>query len=113
VALAEARRVLKLGGLIAVAAPSRHDSPELADALPEVRLTFDAELAPELLRRFFSEVDVEPWDAPLLELPTKVAVRDYLVGKGVERPVAESAAETVAVPLPVTKRGALAFARKL
>jgi hypothetical protein len=54
------------------------------------------------------------WSAPRrCSLPTKVAVRDYLIGKGVERPVAESEAETVAVPLPVTKRGALAFARKL
>jgi ubiquinone/menaquinone biosynthesis C-methylase UbiE len=29
-ALAEARRVLRPGGLLAVAVPSRHDSPELA-----------------------------------------------------------------------------------
>ena len=111
-ALTEARRVLKPGGLVAVAAPSRHDSPELAHVLPRGGLTFDAELAPELLRRFFDEVEVEAWDAPLLQLPTAAAVREYLIGKGVERRVAGSAAETVAVPLSVTKRGALAFARK-
>jgi hypothetical protein len=63
-ALAEARRVLQPGGLVAVAAPSRHDSPELADALPPTPLTFDAELAPELLAHFFTVVEVEPWDAP-------------------------------------------------
>jgi SAM-dependent methyltransferase len=112
VALAEARRVLRPGGLVAVAAPSRHDSPELAHALPRGRLTFDAELAPELLGRFFEEVEVEAWDAPLLELPTAAAVRGYLIGKGVERRAAGSAAAAVAVPLSVTKRGALAFARK-
>jgi ubiquinone/menaquinone biosynthesis C-methylase UbiE len=111
-ALTEARRVLQPGGLVAVAAPSRHDSPELAHVFPQGRLTFDAELAPEFLGRFFERVEVEEWDAPLLQLPTEAAVRDYLIGKGVERRVAGSAAETVAVPLSVTKRGALAFARR-
>jgi SAM-dependent methyltransferase len=111
-ALAEARRVLRPRGLVAVAAPSRRDSPELADVLPRAPLTFDAELAPELLGDLFAEVDVERWDAPGLELPTKAAVRDYLIGKGVQPPVAEARSKTVAVPLSVTKRGALAFARK-
>lgn len=112
-ALAEARRVLQPGGQVAVAAPSRYDSPELAEALPPAPLTFDAEVAPELLVCFFAAVQVERWDAPLLELPTQATVRDYLIGKGVEPRAAESAAKTTAVPLSVTKRGALAFARKL
>jgi SAM-dependent methyltransferase len=112
-ALAEARRVLQRGGLVAVAAPSRRDSPELADALPPTALTFDAELAPDLLAGFFTEVEVERWDAPLLELPTEEAVRDYLIGKGVEPGVAKSTAKMAAVPISVTKRGALAFARKM
>jgi SAM-dependent methyltransferase len=111
-ALIETRRVLQAGGLVAVAAPSRRDSPELAHALPQGELTFDAELAPELLGRFSYEVEVEAWDAPLLRLPTEAAVRDYLIGKGVEQRVAGSAAEAVAVPFSITKRGALAFARK-
>lgn len=109
-ALAEARRILRPGGLIAVAAPSRHDSPELAHALPRRPLTFDAEVAPDLFAELF--VDVERWDAPLLELPTRDAVRDYLIGKGVSAPAAGVAAVDVSVPLSVTKRGALAFARK-
>jgi SAM-dependent methyltransferase len=111
-ALAEARRVLRPGGLVAVAAPSRDDSPELADALPGGPLTFDAELAPELLGELFVDVEVERWDALLLELPTREAVRDYLVGKGVVLERAMSAAEAVDAPLSVTKRGALALARK-
>jgi SAM-dependent methyltransferase len=111
-ALAQAHRVLRPGGLVAVAAPSRRDSPELAHVLPATPLTFDAELAPSLLAQRFVNVEVEPWDAPLLELPTRETVRDYLVGKGVARERAEAAAATTEVPLMVTKRGALAFARK-
>ena len=87
--------------------------PEFADAIPRAPLTFDAELAPELLAELFAEVEVEPWDAPLLELPTRAAVRDYLLGKGVQPQVAESKAKSVTVPLSVTKRGALAFGRKM
>jgi SAM-dependent methyltransferase len=111
-ALAEAHRVLRPGGLVVVAAPSRADSPELADALPRRSLTFDAELAPTLLRERFADVEVERWDAPLLELPDRTAVRDYLVGKGVDARAAELVAERTEVPLSVTKRGALAFGRK-
>jgi hypothetical protein len=40
-------------------------------------------------------------------------VRDYLIGKGAEPRAAASTAKTAAVPLSVTKRGALAFARKI
>jgi SAM-dependent methyltransferase len=111
-AVAEAHRVLRAGGLVALAAPSRHDSPELAHALAREPLTFDAERAHELLADSFTEIEIERWDAPLLELPDRDAVRDYLVGKGVSRGRARAAASAVAVPLAVTKRGALAFARK-
>jgi SAM-dependent methyltransferase len=111
-ALAEAHRVLRPGGLLAVAAPSRHDSPELAHALPSGPLTFDAELAPELLGELFADVEIERWDAPLLELPSRRAVFDYLIGKGSDPQNARTAAEIIDVPLSVTKRGALAFARR-
>ncbi len=111
-ALAEAHRVMRRGGLIAVAAPSRHDSPELAHALPKTPLTFDAELAPGLLREQFEETEVKRWDAPLIELPTAQAARDYLVGKQVAPDRARAVAEAVELPLSVTKRGALLFARK-
>jgi SAM-dependent methyltransferase len=112
VALAEARRVLGPGGLVAVAAPSRSDSPELAEALPAPPLTFDAELAPTMIGELFAEVEVERWDAQLFELPDREAVRDYLVGKGVAPDRAAISAGSVETPLPVTKRGALVFARR-
>ena len=111
-ALAEAHRVMRPGGLIAVAAPSRYDSPELAHALPKTPLTFDAELAPGLLRELFEEPEVKRWDAPLVELPTARAVRDYLVGKQVAPDRAQAAAKTTELPLRVAKRGALLIARK-
>jgi SAM-dependent methyltransferase len=111
-ALAEAYRVMRPGGLISVAIPSRHDSPELAHALPKTPLTFDAELAPDLLGELFEEPEVERWDAPLIELPTAQAVRDYLVGKQVAPVRAQAVAAATELPLSVTKRGALLFARK-
>jgi ubiquinone/menaquinone biosynthesis C-methylase UbiE len=111
-ALAEAHRVLRPGGLLAVAVPSRHDSPELAHALPSGPLTFDAELAPQLIGERFHDLEVERWDAPLLRLPSRDDVRDYLIGKGAEPERASAAAEATDVPLEVTKRGALVFARR-
>jgi SAM-dependent methyltransferase len=111
-AVAEAHRVVRPGGLVAVAAPSRDDSPELAEALPRTPRSLDSERAPELLGELFTEVEVERWDAQPLELATRAAVRDYLTGKGVEAHVAQGRAEAVAVPLSVAKRGVLAFGRK-
>jgi SAM-dependent methyltransferase len=111
-ALAEAQRVLRPGGLLAVAAPSRHDSPELAHVLPGGPLTFDAELAPKLIADHFHDLELRCWDAPLLRLPGRSDVRDYLIGKGVEPERAGAAAEAIDVPLEVTKRGALVFARR-
>jgi SAM-dependent methyltransferase len=111
-ALVEARRVLRRGGLLAASAPSRHDSPELAHVFAPPPLTFDAELAPAMIESVFGEVEVHPWDARLLELPDRAAVRDYLLGKGVSAAEAEAAAAGIETPLQVTKRGALVFARK-
>jgi SAM-dependent methyltransferase len=98
--------------LLAVAAPSRRDSPELAHVLPRGPLTFDAELAPELIGERFDELEVRRWDAPLLHLPRRGDVRDYLLGKGVDPDRAAAAAGGLEVPLHVTKRGALVFARR-
>jgi ubiquinone/menaquinone biosynthesis C-methylase UbiE len=111
-ALSEASRVLRRGGLVVVAVPSSDDSPELAHALPQRALKVDVELAPALLERQFDDVQVERWDAPLLELPDRDAVRAYLMGKGVPQRDAAGAASSVAVPMTVTKRGALLFGRK-
>jgi SAM-dependent methyltransferase len=112
-ALAEAHRILRPGGLIAVAAPSVDDAPELAHVVPSrERSTFVAEHAGPMLAELFSRVEVIPWDGPYLRLPDRGALRDYLVGRGVDERQAESEAARAVVPMTVTKRGALAFGRR-
>ena len=64
-------------------------------------------------RVFGSGLEVVRWDAPLTHLPTREAVRDYLVARFVPRTAAEEAAATVETPLDLTKCGALVVARKL
>jgi hypothetical protein len=100
--------------LFAACAPSRHDSPELHRFLPErPPSTFDAELGTELVQRVFgTQVKVISWDEPLIELPDSEAARDYLIGRFVPPKRAAAIAREIDVPLRVTKRGSLWFARR-
>jgi SAM-dependent methyltransferase len=111
-AIREARRVLAPGGLFVASAISRHDSPELAHVWRREATCFDAEEAPGIVARVFGagDVEVERWDAPLITLPDRDAVRDYLAA----RQVAEASvlARGVHAPVAVTKRGALVLARR-
>lgn len=112
-AIAEARRVLRPHGLLVACTNSRDDSPELRHLYSVGQVSFDAEIAPDMIGRHFEEVDVHTWDAPLVHLPDPDAVRDYLVGRFMPVDKAEQAAQQVDTPLDVTKRGVLVFARRL
>jgi SAM-dependent methyltransferase len=111
-AIEEARRVLRSGGLFAAATVARDDSPELASVWWAEPSTFDAEEAPAIVASVFGEVEVDAWDAPLVHLPDHAAVRDYLIARLVPRAEAGERATAVRVPLDVTKRGCVVYARR-
>jgi SAM-dependent methyltransferase len=115
-ALREARRVLRPGGLFVAGTVARSDSPELAPYWRAVPGTFDAEDAAGIVAGVFGAVTVDAWDAPLVTLPDRDAVRDYLRARFVPPdeagPLADAVAERGPLPLPVTKRGALLLARR-
>jgi hypothetical protein len=60
----------------------------------------------------FGQVHVERWDGPLLRLPDRDAVRDYLIARFVPAEAASAAARRVATPVTITKRGAVLYARR-
>jgi SAM-dependent methyltransferase len=80
-AIRECFRVLRPRGLPAASATSRADSQELAHLLDRRPSPFDAEEAPALLGSWFPDVEVVTWDGPLVWLPSREAVHDYLVGR--------------------------------
>jgi SAM-dependent methyltransferase len=112
-AIAEGFRLLRPGGLFVACAPSRHNDPELAEALgASPPATFDAENGPAMVRRSFESVEVETWDAPLVHLPDREATLLYLRGRGLSGPEATRALARIRAPVTLTKRGALIYGRK-
>ena len=111
VAIREARRVLRAGGLFLAVAISRHDSPELAGVWVRTATGFDAEEALAIVAEVFPDAAEQRWDAPLVILPDAAAVRDYLVARHVPPDAAAAKARLVPTPLTLTKRGALISAR--
>lgn len=105
VAIEEARRVLRPGGLFAACTASRRNDPELTDGYPPS--TFDAEEAAAIAGSVFGDVEVETWDGPFTRLPDHSAVLRYCRSHFLP----PEAADRVTPPVTLTKRGCLVWAR--
>jgi SAM-dependent methyltransferase len=116
--IAEARRVLRPGGLFAACAPNRDSNPELARVLPGWggSSPFDGEDAPAIVASVFSAagdaVDVARWDAPLLTLAAAGEAAAFLRVHGLTSADANRAAATLDLPLTLTMRGCFVYATK-
>jgi SAM-dependent methyltransferase len=105
-AVADAARVLRPGGLFVASTSSRANDPELTDGYPPT--SFDAEEAPAIVAAVFGDVQVERWDAPMTYLPDRDAVLRYCRSHSLHR----DAVDRVTPPVWLTKRGCVVYAYK-
>lgn len=112
-ALREVARVVRPGGWFVACTSARTNDPELAEFLPGWGEpgTFDAEDAGDIVGEVMTDVELEAWDAPMIELPDREAVAVFLRGRGLTRADAAQGADGLATPMTVTKRGCLVWAR--
>jgi SAM-dependent methyltransferase len=104
--IAEARRVVRPGGVFFAVAGSRFNDPELVGSYPPT--PFDAEEAPAIVESVFGrDVEVVAWDAPLVNLPDEDAIDRYCRSHRIDR----TRAKTVHAPLTLTKRGCVVIAK--
>lgn len=113
-ALREAARVLEPGGWFVTCTSARDNDPELAAVLPGWGSpgTFDAEDAEDIVGTEFDVVGVERWDAPMIRLPDRAAMTQFLRGRGLGEAEAHRAASRFPTPMEVTKRGCLVWGRR-
>jgi SAM-dependent methyltransferase len=106
-AVREAARVLCRGGRYYASTSARDNDPEI---VPEGSppSSFDAEEAVAIVASVFPMVEPERWDGPLDSLESADEVQTYLWQTG----STPDHAETVALPLRLTKRGVLVRATK-
>ena len=105
-AVAEAARALRPGGLFVASTSSRSNDPELTDGYPP--RPFDAEEAPDIVAAVFGDVQVDRWDGPMTHLPDRDAVLRYCRFHSLHR----DAADRVTPPVWLTKRGCIVYASK-
>lgn len=103
-AIGEAHRVLRPGGLFVACTTSRRNDPELTDGYDPT--TFDAEEAPGIVASVFPDVEVESWDEPMTHLPDRDAVVRYCRS----HLLPPEAVDRVTPPVWLTKRGCLVYA---
>ena len=108
-AIAEAKRVLRPGGLYFACTATRDNDPEI---LPEgyPPSTFDAEEAEAIVGSVFDPADIEAerWNGHFFPLTTREEVRAYCRHNFIPSERAENAA----IPCWLTKRGVLVAATK-
>lgn len=118
VAIREARRVLRPGGLLAACAANRETDPELSGVVPEwgAASTFDGEDAPAIVASVFGApgdtVETDRWDGPLVTLASPADAVACLRVYRLSETAAADAAATLDLPLTLTKRGCIVYATK-
>lgn len=116
--IAEARRVLRAGGLFAACAPNRDSNPELAHLVPSwgEPSTFDGEDAQAIVASVFSSpgdrVEADRWDGPLVTLHDSDHAAGFLRVHGLNDHAARAAAATLTLPLALTVRGCVVYATR-
>lgn len=116
--IAEARRVLRHGGLFAACSANRDSTPELAGVLPGrgTPTTFDGEDATAIVATVFGgpgdKVAAERWDAPMHSLSSPGHAVAFLRSQGMDSEAARDAAAALELPMTLTMRGCLVYATK-
>ena len=113
----EARRVLKPGGLLAACAANRDTHPELAHLIPDwgAPSTFDGEDAAVVADVFNAPgdtVEEARWDGTPIPLASLTDATARLRIYGLTEAVAAAKAATLNLPLTLTARGSVVYARK-
>jgi SAM-dependent methyltransferase len=106
-AVAEAERVLVAGGRYYASTAARDSDPELVPEGYEP-MSFDAEEASGIVGSIFDVVEADRWDAAFFPLDTRDEVRAFCR----HNHIPAERAESVVVPLWLTKRGTLVRATK-
>jgi SAM-dependent methyltransferase len=116
--IAEARRVLRPGGLFVTCTPNRNSYPELAGVVPGwgSRSPFDGEDAEPAVASVFNApadvVQVERWDGPLVTLTDVDYAAAFLRVSGMSAAAARRSAAALDLPLVLTMRGCFVYATK-